>query len=93
MAAAIAGCSVVVSQRPTEQELFGSVAHYCNPADVTSIRNAVLTAHRAHPQNAAQRQTLSKRLTELCEADAVVGRLLEIYRNVTPRAALALTAA
>jgi len=93
MAAAIAGCSVVVSQRPAEQELFGSVAHYCNPADVTSIRNAVLTAHRAHPQNAAQRQTLSKRLTELCEADAVVGRLLEIYRNVAPRAALALTAA
>ncbi len=93
VAAAIAGCSLVVAQRPAEQELFGSVAYHCNPADVASIRAAVLAAHRSHPLNIARRQALSARLAELCEPDAVASRLLDVYRRLAPRAALARAAA
>jgi hypothetical protein len=93
MGGAIAGCSVVVSQRPAEQELFGSVAHYCNPADIASIRSAVLTAHRSHSQNAGQRQKLSTRLAELCAPPAVADRLLTVYHRLAPRTTLARSAA
>ncbi len=93
IAAAIAGCSLVVAQRPAEVELFGSVAYHCNPADVASIRAAVLAAHRSHPLNLARRQALSARLADLCHPDAVAAQLLAVYRSLTTRATLARAAA
>ncbi|MER3475039.1 MAG: hypothetical protein C4335_13675 [Armatimonadota bacterium] len=42
--AALAGCAVVVGDQGAEREYFGDFAYYCNPADVDSVREAVLNA-------------------------------------------------
>ncbi len=42
--AALAGCAVVVGDQGAEREYFGDFAYYCNPADVDSVRRAVLNA-------------------------------------------------
>ncbi len=44
MEAALAGCAVVVGNQGAEREYFGDFAYYCNPADVDSVRKAVLQA-------------------------------------------------
>ncbi|MBM3276403.1 MAG: glycosyltransferase, partial [Candidatus Sericytochromatia bacterium] len=46
MEAAMAGCAIVVGDRAAEREYFGEAAYYCDPADVSSIRQAVLAAAR-----------------------------------------------
>ncbi|MFA6286436.1 MAG: glycosyltransferase [Opitutaceae bacterium] len=85
--AAVAGCSLVVSQRPAEKEYFGAAAHLCNPADTVSIRNAVISAHRSHALTSDRRQALSVRIAQLCDAGEVAGKLLEVYRHLAPAAA------
>lgn len=42
--AALSGCAVVTTNRGHAQEYFGDFAWYCNPDDLTSIREAVLSA-------------------------------------------------
>lgn len=42
--AALAGCAIVVGNQGAEREYFGDFAYYCNPADVDSVREAVLKA-------------------------------------------------
>ncbi len=44
MEAALAGCAIVVGNQGAEREYFGDFAYYCNPADVDSVREAVLKA-------------------------------------------------
>lgn len=44
MEAALAGCAIVVGNQGAEREYFGDFAYYCNPADVDSVREAVLQA-------------------------------------------------
>ena len=44
--AAASGCKLVVSDRGSEKEYFGNLATYCNPEDVDSIANAILTELR-----------------------------------------------
>lgn len=39
--AAAMGCSIVLSNRSSEQEYFGDFASYCDPADPDSIRDAI----------------------------------------------------
>ena len=80
--AAIAGCSLVAARRAAEQEYFGDAAVYCDPADVVSIRNAVITALRAHPLVAERRRTLSAQLAERCDPASVARRLHETYRGL-----------
>lgn len=42
--AALAGCAVVVGNQGAEREYFGDFAYYCDPADVDSVRDVVLSA-------------------------------------------------
>lgn len=42
--AALAGCAVVVGNQGAEREYFGDFAYYCDPTDVDSVREAVLSA-------------------------------------------------
>ncbi len=42
--AALTGCAVVVGNRGAESEYFRDFAYYCDPADVDSVRDAVLRA-------------------------------------------------
>lgn len=42
--AALAGCAIVVGNQGAEREYFADFAYYCNPADVDSVREAVLRA-------------------------------------------------
>jgi GT2 family glycosyltransferase/glycosyltransferase involved in cell wall biosynthesis len=59
--AALAGCSLVASDRTSEQEYFGPAARYCDPADAGSIRRAVLAAWEGHAAGAAGRARLVER--------------------------------
>lgn len=43
--AAAAGCAIVVGDRGSTREYFGDDAHYCDPADSTSIGDAVKRAY------------------------------------------------
>ena len=91
--AAVAGCSLVCARRAAEQEYFGDAAVYCDPADVGSIRNAVVTALRAHPLVAERRRALSARLAERCDPVSVARRLHETYRGLLGRDAASPAAA
>ena len=48
--AAMAGCNIVSTDRGTAREYFGDLAWYCDPADVESIKAAVVAAYRAPRQ-------------------------------------------
>lgn len=56
--AALCGCALAVSDRTSEKEYFGDAAYYCDPANLVSIRNAVLSAHRNHAADAPKRARL-----------------------------------
>ncbi len=56
--AALAGCSLAVSDRTSEREYFGDRAYYCNPADTNSIRQAVTEAIRNYGADAPKRAAL-----------------------------------
>jgi glycosyltransferase involved in cell wall biosynthesis len=45
--AGAAGCNIVVTNKGSTQEYFGSYAYYCEPDSVSSIRDAVLKAYYA----------------------------------------------
>ena len=50
--AALAGCSVVVSSVGYEVDYYRNLVDYCDPADVASIRRAVLSAYENHGRTA-----------------------------------------
>ena len=58
--AALSGCSLAVSDRTSEREYFGADAYYCDPADVTSIRDSVVKAHRNYSADSAKRARLGE---------------------------------
>ncbi|MGN7355877.1 glycosyltransferase [Paenibacillus sp. SAF-054] len=45
--AAVSGCNIVVTARGTTREYFGEDAFYCEPGDISSIREAVVEAYHA----------------------------------------------
>ncbi|MDI6871043.1 MAG: glycosyltransferase [Bacillota bacterium] len=57
LAAGLAGCNVVTADRPFLREYLGDEAWYCDPADLGSIRAAVLAAWEA-PRSGALRSRL-----------------------------------
>lgn len=65
MEAGLAGCVIVVGDQGAEREYFGDFAHYCNPADVDSVREAVLQAweDRDTAKRAAFREHILKHYT------------------------------
>lgn len=60
--AGLAGCNIVVTDRGSTAEYFGDMAWYCEPGDISSIRETVLTAYRA-PRNDRLRQRIMERFT------------------------------
>jgi len=65
MEAALAGCAIVVGNQGAEREYFGEFAYYCNPADIDSVREAVLAAweDRDAARREAFREYILKRYT------------------------------
>ena len=43
--AGMAGCNVVITNRGSTSEYFKNLVTYCNPADIKSIRNAIIEAY------------------------------------------------
>jgi glycosyltransferase involved in cell wall biosynthesis len=58
MEAALANCNVVASIAGYELEYYRDLAYYCNPADVASIRQAVLSAYENYDRDANRRHQL-----------------------------------
>jgi GT2 family glycosyltransferase/glycosyltransferase involved in cell wall biosynthesis len=77
--AALAGCSLAVSDRTSEPEYFGDCAYYCDPADVNSIRNAVLRAMNKYKADALKREWLRELFTKKYTWDFVAEKVLEGY--------------
>jgi glycosyltransferase involved in cell wall biosynthesis/Tfp pilus assembly protein PilF len=80
--AALAGCSVVMGNRAAEPEYFGEGAYYCDPADVESVRAAVLHAHQRHAAEADRREALRASIIARCSWDSITTQTLEAYRAV-----------
>ncbi len=60
--AAMAGCNIVSTDRGTAREYFGDLAWYCDPADVESIKAAVVAAYMA-PRRPELAALVSERFT------------------------------
>ena len=75
--AALTGCAVVSTDGGYARAYLGDDAHYCDPADPGSIRQAVEQALRTGPSHKLRRRVL-KRFT----VDASAAAMEQIYRRV-----------
>jgi glycosyltransferase involved in cell wall biosynthesis len=62
MEAALANCTVVCSIAGYEMEYYGNLAHYCDPADIDSIRAVVVKAYKNYEKDAQRRLALKQRI-------------------------------
>ena len=60
MEAALGNCNVVASIVGFELEYYRDLAYYCDPADVSSIRHAVLRAYNNYEEDARRRLDLKR---------------------------------
>ena len=58
--AAACGCAIVSTRRGDAEEYFGSHAHYCDPSDQRSIREAVEAAYEQGADQETQRYVASR---------------------------------
>ncbi len=79
--AALAGCSLVVSDRTSEPEYFGEAAYYCDPASVESIRDAVVAAFENRDADAPKRARLRELFTRKYTWKNAALRTIEGYRR------------
>jgi glycosyltransferase involved in cell wall biosynthesis len=79
--AAVAGCQLVVGNRTSEREYFGEAAYYADPADVRSIRDAVVTAWRQRDADAARRLALQQRCARDYTWEQVAAKTLAGYEH------------
>lgn len=79
--AALAGCSLVVSNRGGEAEYMGELAHVCDPADADGIRDAVLSAWDdvAPERRAARKRHVLGRYTW----DETARAIARVYGEIT----------
>lgn len=82
MEAALADCSIVVSTAGYEVEYYQNLAEYCAPADVGSIRSAVLRAYEGFSLHAARRRALREVILERCTWQRSAEACLSVYREV-----------
>lgn len=75
--AAAAGCRIVSTCIGSAREYFGDDARYCHPADVKSIRSAVLEALNSTPSSG-----LRQRMLENYTWEKAVEATLNAYRSV-----------
>jgi len=82
--AAMAGCNVVSTDRGTAREYFGDLAWYCDPADIDSIRNAVLAAWSA-PRRPGLAALVTRRFTWEHAARATISAYEEVLSRKAAR--------
>ncbi|MFH0944090.1 MAG: glycosyltransferase [Planctomycetota bacterium] len=80
--AALSGCALVVSDRTSESEYYGDCAYYCDPADVDSIRDAVLKADRYYETDAPKREKLRERCLRKFTWEGAAEKLVSAYEKV-----------
>ena len=80
--AALSGCNVVMGDRAAEPEYFGSGAYYCDPADVASIRAAVLDAYHGHGEDSTRRAELQTLIRQRNDWATIARQTEEAYRAV-----------
>ncbi|MCS6830166.1 MAG: methyltransferase domain-containing protein [bacterium] len=78
--AALAGCAIVVGDQGAEREYFGDFAFYCNPADVDSIREAVLRAWEA--RDTAKREALREHILKHYTWSEAARTTAEAYEQI-----------
>jgi glycosyltransferase involved in cell wall biosynthesis len=71
------GANVVITDKGDTRDYFGDLARYCSPDSVDSIREAILSAHRA-PRSMALRQ----RILEYYKWEDTAQSTLAAYRDV-----------
>ncbi|MFC1571229.1 glycosyltransferase family 4 protein [Candidatus Margulisiibacteriota bacterium] len=74
---ALAGCSVVITNRGYAKEYFEDMAYYCDPADIQSIRQAVVKAY-----NTPSNPKLKKRILANYTWDKTAAATLRAYQRV-----------
>lgn len=82
--AGAAGCNCVLSNRSGEQEYFGNFAHYCDPCDPDSIREAVLEACE-NPFTEERKQALKDHIHENFNWDVHLQRTRAVYEETVAR--------
>lgn len=80
MEAALADCGVVVSTAGYEVEYYRELAHYCDPADVESIRAAVVRAFESHESDGARRRALRELILREYTWERAAQATLAAYR-------------
>ena len=75
--AALAGCAVVSTDSGYARAYLGDDAHYCDPADPGSIRQAVVQALQRGPS-----EELRRRVLERFTVDASAAAMEQIYQRV-----------
>ena len=83
--AALSGCALVASDRTSESEYYGDCAYYCDPADVDSIREAVLKAYRYYETDAPKRARLRERCLRRFTWEGAAEKLISGYEKVLGR--------
>ena len=84
--AGAAGCNLVLSNRSSEQEYFGDLARYCDPADPGTVREAVLSAYES-PANDEQRERLKALVRERFSYERYASDTLAVYEQAIAEAA------
>ena len=73
--AGLAGCNVVSTDRGSAKEYFGDLVWYCDPADLNSIRKAVLGAYAA-PKTESLKKLIAEKYTWDKAADITLNAYL-----------------
>lgn len=82
MEAALADCSVVASTAGYELEYYRDLPYYCDPADIQSIRNAVLQALDNYHQDAPRRTRLKQLILEQYTWERAAEQTFQAYCRV-----------
>jgi glycosyltransferase involved in cell wall biosynthesis len=85
MEAALADCNVVVSIAGYELEYFRDMAYYCDPADVDSIRQAVVEAYGNYARDGEQRRRLKELILQEYSWIRAAEATHQAYRRVLER--------
>lgn len=82
MEASLDGCNIVVGNKAAEPEYFLDGAYYCDPADVDSVRNAVLAAYKNYDDDKEKISTLQKYIYKNYDWNVIAQKTLEVYHSV-----------
>jgi glycosyltransferase involved in cell wall biosynthesis len=83
--AALADCNLVCSTAGYELEFFLDQAYYCDPIDLSSIRQAVERAFANYETDGPRRRVLRERIVRDYNWPRVAELTLEVYRHVAGR--------